>query len=574
MNKEEFTSLSDVVEVCGTENPTVISSFLRLHDAGFNARKGAESFSLAELDDLYSLVVQLKFDAVDDGGYILGYISTTGGLREQFDVLRVSDTSILNIELKSDFPEGGKEEIERQLARHMLYLKVLNSHSCCVCCYVRSENSLFSIDEHGKLISIDVNVINEWIRASSCDNYLLPDIDLTSMVISPYVEAEKFKNHMYFLTQRQYQARTKALKSLKQKIVITGGAGTGKTLLLLDLAKEYQECGKKVQVIFCGKLENSQEISRQLGICVDPIKDARRTLTEENYDVILIDEAQRLRQNQLDAILNLQHTLVVFSIDRKQVFHPDEEKLSFHCDITVDSRFEIIALTDKIRSNPAMASFITRLLDNKSAKDAVPFDYKDIDVKYFRNVDDAHSFLSWAHDCDHFQVIEPTEYVTKESHNVKHRHQFSGSLGTHDVIGREYDNVLVILDNRYRVTNQGIQVNNGFWYPYKEEWMLFEALTRVKRHLTVVVVDNPEVYKYTQQLLTSNQELSHIQFLKEQNLDKQYGKFLSKQMSKEDAQVCIENIKNSCEEFMHGYNCNRDVLLRILKKILSNVHKV
>lgn len=79
-----------------------------------------------------------------------------------------------------------------------------------------------------------------------------------------------------------------------------GNAGTGKSLLLFDLAKELHEEGKNVLLLFCGKLYNSFELTKKFGFKVSEISSYRRNLDDENKsnedlnkaDVIFVDEAQ------------------------------------------------------------------------------------------------------------------------------------------------------------------------------------------------------------------------------------------------------------------------------------------
>lgn len=58
-------------------------------------------------------------------GYILGFKIETG-IREEFDVLRYSEESILNIELKSARPSKGLESVRNQLLRHKYLLGILD----------------------------------------------------------------------------------------------------------------------------------------------------------------------------------------------------------------------------------------------------------------------------------------------------------------------------------------------------------------------------------------------------------------------------------------------------------------
>ncbi|MEN2325996.1 UvrD-helicase domain-containing protein [Lacticaseibacillus paracasei] len=97
-------------------------------------------------------------------------------------------------------------------------------------------------------------------------------IDLSDMIVSPYVNPEAFAKHKYFLTEEQYHTRDSIVNSDKERIVMTGGAGTGKTLVLMDAARTFINQKKmpkeSVLVIFCAPMDNYEMISNDLGINV------------------------------------------------------------------------------------------------------------------------------------------------------------------------------------------------------------------------------------------------------------------------------------------------------------------
>ena len=83
-------------------------------------------------------------------------------------------------------------------------------------------------------------------------------------LVSPFNTTRKFLNNEYFLTHQQEELKTKVIESLNSSeiakfISITGGAGTGKTLLIYDIAKQLKEKGKKALIIHCGYLNDGQE---------------------------------------------------------------------------------------------------------------------------------------------------------------------------------------------------------------------------------------------------------------------------------------------------------------------------
>lgn len=81
-----------------------MEAYLRLHDTGYDPIKEAKSLTVEELFDVAKLT-ELIADEIQDNpnlytDYALGYVSVSGGLREQFDILRFGKGHVTNIELK------------------------------------------------------------------------------------------------------------------------------------------------------------------------------------------------------------------------------------------------------------------------------------------------------------------------------------------------------------------------------------------------------------------------------------------------------------------------------------------
>ncbi|HCX9179952.1 TPA: ATP-binding protein, partial [Staphylococcus aureus] len=107
-----------------------------------------------------------------------------------------------------------------------------------------------------------------------------------------------------------------------------GHAGTGKSLLLFDLAKEFHNQGKKVLLLFCGQLSNKYDLTDKFGFKISEISSYRRCLEDENInnkeldeaDIIFIDEAQRIYDKQYRNLLKkFPEKKIFFAYDPKQI---------------------------------------------------------------------------------------------------------------------------------------------------------------------------------------------------------------------------------------------------------------
>ncbi|PFR36152.1 ATP-binding protein, partial [Bacillus cereus] len=68
---------------------------------------------------------------------------------------------------------------------------------------------------------------------------------------------------------------------------IEGGAGTGKTLLVYDFAKQYINMGKKVAIIHCGNLNEGHS----------------KLISNHSWNIIHVREYREVLKTQFDLII-------------------------------------------------------------------------------------------------------------------------------------------------------------------------------------------------------------------------------------------------------------------------------
>lgn len=500
--------LDSLIEIMESGNTDLIKSFILISDVGYDF-KSKRGMTYDELHNLYTLskkiIENLSFS--QKAGYILGFKIETG-IREEFDVLRYSNKSILNIELKSDIPSKGLEPVRIQLLRHYFLLGV-SGKEVNVFTYIERVDQLYTIDENEELIEVDTNILLDYITEEYTVDSSLKDLSLNTMIISPYTQPAEFSSRRYFLTNEQIEVRDNILKSNKRKICLSGGPGTGKTLLLVDVARKYQDQGNNVVIVFCSKMPDSEanEISRQLGIDIIPI----RRIVDNNsildsYDIILADESQRLRVDSFKMFLAIESKTVIFSVDYQQTLHPAEKRLNIEGILQNEENIDKFRLKNKIRTDKAMSSFIQKLLYLK-ARNIEPHDYDNVQVIYFDDEKEANRYISNMCQENNYVSIEQTEYRTKSTRVKKRKNLCFNSISTHDVLGREYENVIVLLDKHFYYNDDAYLVSNyPDYYPYLEGRQIFQSLTRVKNKLLIVVLENPKLYITIQKIINWKKE--------------------------------------------------------------------
>lgn len=484
-------------------NSELMKSFLRIFNPNYNLIKEKFSLSPDEISDLVVLVNMLKetnqLTMNQKNGYILGY-QANSGIREQFDILRFSEESILNIELKSSLPKNGLSAIKNQLIRHKLLLGLTEKNVDLVT-FVSKERKIYKLSDNREIEEITPLDLLGMINDTYLARDILAEVDLSKMIVSPYVNPKKFVNHEYFLTDEQIQIRGKILKCKNKKIALIGGAGTGKTLLLLDLAKNYLKMGKRVILIFAGSLENHSELEKLFGFAVRQIKQVD-TQELSDFDVILVDESQSLYKEDFARLYNISDQTVLFSADQQQTLHPTQKNLNIQQKLIDDITVTEFKLRNKVRTDPVMSSFISKFLDLKD-RTAQPSNFKNVKAVYFSSKEMAKDYLENLVQNNGYKSIELTPYVTKSTYKTKRVKTYSDSTNVHQVIGREYDNVVVPLDEHYFYSEDGkLASNYPDYYPFLQDNSIFEAISRVKKYLIIVVINNPSLFIKIQEILT------------------------------------------------------------------------
>ncbi|MFM9596998.1 hypothetical protein ACKI1O_47490, partial [Streptomyces scabiei] len=116
--------------------------------------------------------------------------------------------------------------------------------------------------------------------------------------------------------------------------------------------------------------------------------------------------------------------------------------------------FLSVVLNDKIRYDPSLNSFIKRFLQNKRAN-VQPYRYEKVNIIYARGINRANDIVHNKYD-EGYKIITPTEYRIKRTRRTSRRNEITYSSAVHDVIGREYDKVLFVIDSNYKITDGGL----------------------------------------------------------------------------------------------------------------------
>ena len=491
-------NLKNLVDSYKNLSGETLSSYLGFYGIEL-AEKGKNcGLSANELDCMTSFIELFKttHDSISLlDNFFVGYMIPQIG--KEFDLLRFNKTNVVNIELKS---KASEEKILKQLKRNRYYLQFLDKEVS-LFTYVQETEKLYMLDkEQLTPVSFD-DLYKELIK--DCDEF--DDINKlfnpSNYLISPFNSTKKFMEEEYFLTEHQEEIRTNVMKvvetSTTEFMALTGAAGTGKTLLTYDIAKELRNKGKRVLIIHCALLNSGQRMLRDdYGWDICMAKEIRNKVQTE-YDIIIVDEAQRIYKPQFDNIkVNAKEKQMkcIFSFDEKQYLHNDEKSRNMAGQISEILTQPIYKLTDKIRTNKEIASFIKPLFDCNEKLSNLK--YANIDLCYCSQKQEV-ILLS-----KHLQ--EKGWKIPKYTPGTISTFCYEG-YGTaneesaHAVIGQEFDKVVAIIDNNFGYDERGKLIANNSYYSQRQ--MLYQILTRTRQRLYVIILSNEPMLKRCLEIL-------------------------------------------------------------------------
>lgn len=499
MKSINLVSLYDVLK---SNNSTLINAYSQLN--GFELKT-------QEIPDFMQLIEQISNNKKNNNqlmGYYVGQ-RTQSGICEEFDLLRFSPEAVINIEVKTTWPSR-REKCLEQLLSHQNVLRLIRPVSYCFT-YIVDTNELYVLEED-ELNSISFECLIDSLDNNYIDENLLAKTDLSSMLISPYSEPQRFLNHEYVLTQQQEEIKRKVLSDDVMYSIIRGCAGTGKSLLLMDLARCYHNEGKKVIVFLCRNYASKYKLSQALGITIEEIKMMEAMVDSkkiDEYDVLLLDEAQRIRSEQLDRVqsLSARGVKVVFSLDPLQTLNKREIETDITGSICMLEHSNVYELSNRIRVNEAIDLFSQRMV-HINCKKWHSTDFSCIHMTYFESEENCKVYLKQLSKHGDCVIIEPTPYTTKTTGTEKRKKKLANSRDPHSVLGEEFDNVVVLLDeyiNYVDIDGERLMESTyPDYYPYDMNHCIYEAVTRAKKSLEIVVLNNRELYVEISSILNVN----------------------------------------------------------------------
>lgn len=511
--------------------PVNIYTLSRIRDEEtFNIIEFHESQSDTNVTTPYHEIESLRL-LVDDLIYNGQLVSELDGffhgfsipqIGKEFDLLKFTDSSLINIELKSQ--EVPESQIKAQLIKNRHYLSHL-SKRLNLFTVVTNTMSCYKLSVSGDLIKAETRELVSVIRKHNTA-YMNNIDDLfkaSEYLVSPFNTPGKFIRGEYFLTQAQDQIKKDVLKSVESVsgwacFHITGTPGTGKTLLLYDIARELSKSGRTL-IIYYGEITDSlrlitDEIDNLTilsvedatgpAACSSSIMDSclseEKKLILNNYDFLLIDESHRLSEYQFNAVIASAKAfdqICIFSSDPEQVLTTTEKKCDIAGRIAAIPDSAVFTLSEKIRMNREMFAFITSL-KNINRKKEFPATFSNINLNYANTSAEAQNLLEYYRKKD-YVFINYAHY----KNSFTPFSDFEEDFDTHHVIGREFDKVVMLMDDSFYYNENGILKGVPLPDPdYLYPNLFYQAVTRVREKLALIILDAPELFKSIASIFT------------------------------------------------------------------------
>lgn len=468
-----------------------------------------------EYEDLENLIIKLK--AYRDVGSIFEGFYTgfrINQISKEFDLLRFGKESIINIELKQ---QSDKEKIKKQLKENQYYLKFLEKKILSFT-YVSSEEKLYTLNLEEEVLETDVVTLIEELRNQQLEdvNDIHHLFDPTRYLVSPFNQTREFIEGGYFLTDHQQNIKKEILLDCINEgprfFSIEGAAGTGKTLLTYDMVKEMKKQKKETLILHTASLNSGHRVLEEVFEWKINQPKNLRHLNFEDYELIVVDEAQRLTPSQAENIITkviAAKTHCIFSFDPKQTLSEKERTSNVLQLIKEVAKPKPFALKKKIRTNAELANFIKSLFDLRKIN--LNQGYSNVTLNYLSEIQDAKEYLETLHE-EGWKVISPTpsrfNMFYYEFYNSR------GSEAVHGVIGQEFDDVACVIDWHFFYNEKGqlVTVEEVQEMTYPPLYMLLQTVTRARKRLNLVIINNPRVLEGCLRIL---QKPDYVQVIEE-----------------------------------------------------------
>lgn len=439
---------------------------------------GVRKFDECDIVSLKMIINKLNSDYLND--FNVSYI--VDRLDKEFDLVKLDESNIVNIELKTS-----RRDVTQCVDNYKLLKNEYDNREITIYCYESDNDHIYYLDyKNRKFIKTSFEKVNE--ELSKIENGIKLNININ--VDSVYLNPDFFLDKKYNLSSSQRLIKSQIISSDKKVNVVGGRAGCGKSLLALDLYDYYlNEEAKKVQYLTPFKLNDIINIKLRKYINMKTVKDYYQT--EEDVDIIIVDEAQRLKSADILVLPEKAREKIILIGDINQNIDYESGFESLYND---RANNYVQNMKQLIRTDDTFEIFARKIL-NISDKG---FKHKKIDKNKIKIL----MYGTEMPDLSDYVFIEPSKSLYfKDCTNTcvsKNCYKISGKCKNtkepHTVISSEYKNVIMFLCEGYDIKEDNI-VKVSDLCTGKLSSQIYAIITRTIDNL-IIVTDNIVLYNY------------------------------------------------------------------------------
>lgn len=429
---------------------------------------------------LVSFINHIELSNMD--GYAVSY--KIDRIDKEFDVIKIGNNTLINIEIKL----SNRADRLTQVRDNYQILKRLNpGYDVHIYSYVKNESKLFKYNSlFDELIENDYSELNNKLSSISVPE--LPNMNFNIKNI--YRCPDFFLENNYSLTRSQRTIKNEILKRKKHIFAVSGSGGTGKSLLALDVYKTIQTDKTAFLVTFAKEKMINQKLIDKYSIEMQKYFIPR----EKHYDVIVIDEAQRMNNNDLNKFLKKCDYLILFYCMEQDVDGVGQLKL-FLDEHKTD--LKTMTITQTVRNDSSIDRYARKICKlEKSKLEDKNFDSSKIEICMY------NEFMKNKEMFESYKLIQPTkskEYVAPcteycNDKNCNLLAQLIENNIVHFEFGQDCDCVVVYICEGYCIKNGKIDKKLPICYGNLQN-QLYTIISRTVNKI-IFVCDNIEMFNF------------------------------------------------------------------------------
>lgn len=432
-------------------------------------------------NDIVSLL-SISEKIINKQGFNISY--NIERLDKEFDLIKYGNDILVNIELKIS-----NRDIIQCENNYKILKKYYGKEDIYIFCFEENKNNILKYNDELKILETSSydelnNVLNKITKARI--------ININFNVSSVYVNPDFYLDNKYSLSNSQQITKNKIINSSEKMLLVSGRAGTGKTLLALDLYDYYINNDKSVIYLTPFKVNNLVCSELKKKVKMRTVKSYLDFASEDTHDIAIIDEAQRLKCEDIEKLKSKIREKIIMLGDINQTVDYEEGFKKLY-EKNIEGKYNINQI---IRTDDTFDYYARKML-NKSTKG---IKNKKIDlnkIKIYMIDDISIPVLS------EYTYVEPAQslyfascYDKCEKHTCKMTSDVCSSVKTtYDVIGQEYSKVAMHFCDRYFLNSEGkISCSPGVCYGYLEN-QIYTIITRTIDEL-IIIVEDITLYNY------------------------------------------------------------------------------